>query len=362
MGTVYQRGSIWWIKYYRNKKPIYESTESVKKGDATRLLAKREGEKAEGRIPGVTFDKIRWDELAEAFIRDYKINGKKSLPKAERSVRHLKKHFGGMRVTDINSSMIGEFTDARLEEGAANATVNRELAALKRMLNLGRRAGKVNVMPYIAMLEENNVREGFLEPGKFMVLRDALPDHLKGITTIAYRYGFRRGELLELTWDKVSLKNGTIRLERGDTKSKKGRTIVLDPECKELLIKQRNLAKDTGHISNFVFLNDQGTGPLRDFRGAWDKACKEVGLQGCLYHDFRRSAVRNMVRGGTSEKVAMKISGHRTRSVFDRYDIVSEDDLKDAALKIAAYNEAEGRDRTVVPFDFARKKKSKKTA
>ena len=215
MGMIYKRGQMYWIKYYRNGKPYRESTRSKKEVDAKRLLKKREGEISEGKLPGIYFDRVRFNELEENFLRDYRINGKKSLVRAERCVNHLRKDFNGFRVTAIDSPKINAYIEKRLEEGAANATINRELSALKRMLNLGAKQTppKVDRVPYIPMLKENNTRKGFFEHGEYLTLRNALPDYLKSVITFGYKFGWRVGEILGLTWDRVDLKIGIVRIE-----------------------------------------------------------------------------------------------------------------------------------------------------
>jgi integrase len=362
MGYVYQRGDIYWIKYYRHGKPYRESSKSDKITKAQKLLKKREGEIAEGKLPGVYFDKVSFNQLAEDFLTDYRINGKDTLSKAERSVKYLKQFFVGWKATEISTDKVKTYIEKRMEDEMSNASINRELAALKRMFHLGARCTppKVNLIPYIPMLKESNVRKGFFENGEFLALRDALPEDLKPIVTFAFHSGWRKAEILGLTWDRVDLREGIVRLDPGETKNEDGRILYMNDE---LLMEMRKLQAKRHLGCPYVFHRDGK--PIAGFRKAWAKACIQVGLYDVLrdgdgravvikdrkgnekvvevptkiFHDFRRTAIRDMVRSGVSERVAMSISGHKTRNVFDRYNIVSDQDLKEAAKKKQAYHE-----------------------
>jgi integrase len=345
MGSIYKRGKIWWIKYYRNGKHYRESSRSTKKMVAKNLLDHREGEISQGKLPGIQFDKITFDELSDAFLRDYRINQKKSLVRAERSVNHLKAFFEGARAAEISTPIINQYVELRMDFGAANATINRELAALKRMLNLGAEQTPPLVdkgrIPKIRMLDENNVRKGFFEHNQFLAVRAALPEYLRGFVTIAYKEGWRLDEIETLTWNQVDRKLGIIRLEPGETKNDDARVAYLDEEEKEIIGEQWELRKQVfnkrGELLPWVFLNRYGSDRIKQFHKSWKKACETAGVPGMIFHDFRRSAVRNMVRAGVPENVAMKISGHKTRSVFERYNIVNDRDLIEAAKKRASY-------------------------
>ena len=356
MGTLYRRNKVYWIKYYRNGKPYYESSHSKKKEVAKQRLKEREGEIAKGQLPGICFEKIRFDELAEDFLTDYRINTRKSLDKAKRSVKCLKKIFQGMRATEITTANVKSYIEKRMEQGFSNASINRELSALKRMFHLGARCTppKVRQVPFIPMLKESNVRKGFFEHDEYIGLKNTLPDDLKPIVTFAYHSGWRKGEIMGLTWDKVDLKQGIVRLNPGETKNDEGRTFYMNEEVwKEM----RTLHSKRRIGCPFVF--HRNGHPVRDFRDSWDSACiraglfeilkdehgnpikdkkgKEMKVPTKIFHDFRRTAIRNMVRAGVPERVAMKVSGHKTRSVFDRYNIVSDDDLREVARKQQAY-------------------------
>lgn len=231
MGCIYRRKNSknYYIKYYRNGKPHYESSESDKEEVAKQLLKIREGEIAQGKLPSLYYDRIKFDGLADAYVSEYKVNDRKTLKKAERIGGKLKKEFAGMAATQITTREIRKYIDKRLMEGSSNATINRSLAALKRMFHLAYQETppKVSQIPYIPMLKERNVRKGFFELPEFLALRKALPDYLKPVVTFAYWTGWRRSEILALEWAQVDSEKGIVRLEAGETKNDEARDIHL---------------------------------------------------------------------------------------------------------------------------------------
>ena len=329
MGSIYKRGQTYWVQYYRNGKPYRESTRGNREADAKRLLKLREVELAKGKLPGVQFDKVQFNDLKDDYLRDYRVNQRKSLRKANECVRHLE-YFTSYKVPQINTPLIQKYIEKRISEGAANATINRELSALKRMLNMGARQTppKVDRVPYIAMLKENNTRKGFFEHGDFIALIQALPTHLKGFTTFGYKTGWRIAEISNLKWAHVDLKQGIVKLDPGESKNTEGRTVYLDEELKEVFAQLWEDRKISQVLLPCVFPNKERTGSVMRFDKAWKRACIGAGIGIKLFHDLRRTAVRNMVRAGISEKVAMMVSGHKTRAIFYRYNIVNESDLK----------------------------------
>ena len=355
-GSVFRRGAVWWIKYYRNGKAYRETSGSEKEADARKLLRKRQGEIAVGRFIGPESEKITIRELSEDFENDYKVNAKKSLDKARQTLKHVLAFFGDYRAHEVGTDLVRKYISRRQGEKAANATINRELSALKRMFNLGLQAEKIYRKPHIPMLQENNVRSGFFEYGEFLALKEAAPEYFKPVLSFAYFTGWRKQEILSLKWSQVDLAAQTIRLDPGTTKSGEGRIIALEGELLEVLNKQweeRKVAEIPGQspalLSPFVFHHRNGR-RIRDIRDVWAAACKDAGLTGKLFHDFRRTAVRNMVRAGVPERVAMMVSGHKTRSVFDRYNVVSEADLKEAARRTSEHAKKQDITTKVVPL------------
>jgi integrase len=195
-----------------------------------------------------------------------------------------------------------------------------------------RSPASVRWAPYIAKLQEDNTRRGFIEQAQYLALRAALPDHLKALLVVGYHCGNRLGELRKLRWGQLDLESGEIRIEQAQAKGKKPRTVPIYGDMTEWLAWQ---SKRRQPGCEFVFHWDEKR--LGSHLKGWAKACMAVGLDTLHSHVLRRSAVR-MERAGIPRNVAMQISGHKTESVYRRYDIVAEGDLKSAGEKLAAYH------------------------
>lgn len=351
LGRIYQRGTVWWIQYCFRGKVRRESARSTTKRDALDLLRKRHKEMGTGRLVGPDLERTTLADLKRILLDDYRANSRRSLARAEAAWAPLAATFpDDSRALDVTLDRLNAYLAARRDAGRQAATALRELATLRRAFRLAERAGKA-VCPPFPTVSVQNARTGFFERPAFEAVRDHLPDALRPLATFLYLTGWRKGEALALTWDRVDFTAGILRLEPGTTKNTEGRTFPFGalPDLADLLRRQRlatvALERRTGQAVPWVY--HRAGRPILHFRGAWRKACKAAGCPERIPHDFRRTAVRNLERAGVPRSVAMKLTGHKTEAVYRRYAIVAEADLADGVRKLAALQAVDAEARRV---------------
>jgi len=306
----------YWVSYTIAGKRIRESAKTSDKEAAKKFLAERV---VGNRVP----IKSSVGALLDALIMDYDVNGKDVEWCKTYVEKHIRPFFGDIKAERLDKATIQKFMKQKLDGGYANATVNRCIALLHRSYTLADIK-----FPRIEKLEENNVRKGFVDNERFWWIYNLLPTHQKPVALFAYETGARKSEVLALQWTQIDDMRGVVRLNPGETKNKEGRVIPLSPLMMYMLL------NEVPRVSPYVFTY-RGK-QLRSIKTGWAKACELAGrgFENFMFHDLRRSAVRNMVRSGVPERVAMAVSGHKTRSVFDRYNVVDENDLKSAMANL----------------------------
>ena len=368
-GSIYlQRGSsIWSYQIWINGKRERGSTGCRNKREAESFIRRKLAEYSVG-LSSRESEKVTVKELVEDALLRNKNNGNKTVEDDESRWRnHLQPFFGRLRATQVSSDLIDRYIERRKSQKTRsgtppeNATINRELALLKSAFNHGteQTPPKLRFVPHFNMLAENNVRRGFLQDESYLKLsRECAIEGvwLAGLFETAYAFSWRNYELLGLRVSQLDFLARIIDL--GETKNGDQRMLPMTEHLFQVLVRCASGKKP----DDFVFTHDDGS-QVKDFRGAWWSACIRAGLGhfecrecgeivsegrkcktcnsdkkakyvGLRFHDLRRTGVRNMSRKGVPEKVGMLISGHKTDSVYRRYNIVDMEVLKTATAKI----------------------------
>lgn len=353
-GRLYrQRNSAFiWCAYNLNGKEFRESTGETDEKKAEKYLDHKIKEVGAAQIGKSVFvspkqQRRTVSELLDALKADYTLRGK-ATPQFESHLKVIRDYFGERKAVAVTAESIDAFIVARLKTEVpfrggtySPASVNRSTQLLSQAFNLAKRRGEFSAeIPYVRHLSESgNARKGFFGDVEFRKVESHLPDYLKDFARFGYVTGWRRGEICSLRWADVD--GDAIRLRGENAKNGESRCVPIEGELSDL-IERRREAREVKHdsgvseLSDLIFHNGTG-GPIVDYRKSWATACRLAGCSGRLFHDLRRTAVRNMVHGGTPEIVAMKISGHKTRSMFDRYNIVNSGDMRAAIQRTRDY-------------------------
>lgn len=369
--------AVWYARYQLHGRKIVESTGCTKFEEARTWLRKRLGAIARNEPVQVRADRVTFAQMAERLVDDYRTNDK-HLPTLEARLKHLETTFGAMRLARLIPADVERYKTSRLEAGATNGTVNRELEVLARAFRLGAKLGLLNATLPVRdhRLEEAPARSGFFERGDYEQVRRELVTGNRGhrprpdlglAATLYHEYGWRVQEVLGLEVRQLTLDEGdygAIRLDPGESKTGEPRMIFLTAEVRRLVDEQltrvatleRQLERRVPYL--FPHLKGKRRGQrINDFAKAWRGACLRAGLAVRVQrdglpelirtfrtrHDFRRTAARNMVNAGVPERTAMDVTGHRTRSMFDRYNIVSPAERLEAARRIGLASEVAAR-------------------
>lgn len=344
-------GRTWWkvnvylkqpdgsLKQFRQRKiPTREQAEM--------LVAKRKAEAFEGRH----FDKPKAVVVTVAELwADYKpitTRDNDSWQSDTGRAEHLLRHLGAGRAVALTLGDVDAYRVQRLAEvtrrkkAPTPQTLDHEVALLKRVLNYAVKCGRLPLNPIagVSLLRVPNVRRSVIDETEFNALLTAAEAWLKPILLMAFDTGMREREVLDLRWEQVKLKDGVIELAPQDTKAEDARTVVLSGR---VLAALRALPR--GLPGTALFANPATGKPWNDIRKGFRRACKSAGITGLWFHDLRRSFVTKARKAGVPESVVMRMSGHRTRKVFERYNIVNTDDLRAAVARIEAATAAESR-------------------
>lgn len=225
-GTLFLRGRVWWIRYSHNGKRQEESSKSEHQQQAERLLRKRIEECGKGRrIDPTAENRVRMGNLLDALKIDYENNGRRSLRSLGFRLAPLRAEFGQDKALSVTAARIAQYVGERLAAKKARATVNRELAALKRAFALAVEHERLSSAPKIKMLTEAAPRQGFVNPGDFAAIVDALPEELRDLTRFGYLTGWRLGEIVTLAWSDVDRIGQRITLRSEHSKNGQPRVI-----------------------------------------------------------------------------------------------------------------------------------------
>jgi integrase len=348
-GCVFQKPGTknWWIAYSFRGHPYQESSGSPDKKVAERLLRKRLKEVQKPNFVNPAKEE-RWTlaDMKEKIRLDYERKQNRSFEGVEFAFKHLEAEeaFKFCRVFDITSEKVQQYGDKRLRAGAARASVNYELACLRRGFKLMFEAGMISTVPVIKLYQGTNIRKGFIDVGDFNVLLEKIEDSdVRDIVEFLYHCGWRSGEAKAFQWSWID--GNMIRLPAEYSKNKKDRSLAIVGTLVDVIERR---SKSRRPDCPYVF--HRAGKQIKSFRKAFKAAAKEISYPELLPHDMRRSAVRNFRRSGLSEHEGMKLSGHQTDSVYRRYDIISDQDAAEAMNRVQEHLKKEAENRKVVPL------------
>ena len=326
-GSLFRRpdSPFLWMCWSRNGRKYRQSSGTTSVKDARAMLAKLVADSINKPFDPATITKVTVEDLVKAFLDNCEAQELKSIDDAKCRWRlHLKPEFDNWRAAQVTTEKINGYRKKRKLEGAAKATINRELALLKAAYKFGMESEPplcLRVPKVKLPSEKGNERKGFFEDGAQHKLYEYCGElWFRGAVEIGRVFGWRISEVKGLRVRHANFTDRTLSLDPGSTKNDEGRVVSMP---NDLFLLLQLCAREKGP-EDFLLTRANGK-PIKDFRTTWKKACEYAGCPGRLFHDLRRTMAKDLIAAGVSEGVIMEIGGWKTRSVFERYNIKSQD-------------------------------------
>ncbi len=336
-GTLYlqKRSENWFIKFYVDGVAKRETAGTPNREEAEAFLRRRIEEAERGLYRDIG-QRITFAQMKELLLRNYAFKQNRTDP--TRFVDQLARSFGDLLGEEITEDRIAAHSRMRLEaDHAKPATLHRELAILRRMLRLA--SPRLPRVPLIDMPRVHNARQGFFEEEDLQAILPHLAPHARELVEFLYLTGWRSSEAFRLLWGDIDWKRRVVQLR--DSKNREPRMFPFKYHARveALLNRQRAAVSEweRSHATICPSVFHWRGRPIQKLRRSWTRACHKAGMPGRLIHDFRRTAVRNLIRANVQQAIAMKITGHKTSSIFRRYLIVDEELLAQATGAVADY-------------------------
>jgi integrase len=353
--------SAWWIAYHVDGKEVRESAHTTDFVAAQHLLGKRLAALREGTYTGPDRERCTVNDLLAGLLDYYHVKGHRSLPSVSAQLKPLRDTLGKKRARDLTTARVRRLTKEWQEAGITNATINRRLALLRRSYKLGKLLLDPAKLDFTdLLLDEHSPLGKYLDAVAFVAIQAALPPTCRDFFEFAYLCGTRKGQLARTTWAHWSPEAQEFTWSAAEVKAKRPHVLPLDGRPLSLI--EALYAHRRLHC-RYVFHGPRcapGRSPSRqfgcigDFKKAWATACRKAGFPigraagGYVFHNTRHTAVTNLVNGGTPTHEAMAVSGHRTRSVFDRYSLTLKEQTRAALRRQTAYTQQQDRTRKVI--------------
>lgn len=355
-GRLYLRGKVYWVCYYlrgvqhreaakdRNGNGVTDSTLALK------FLKARLKEVHADEVGGPAFTTPRASRLT---VHDILTSLKNQFEENDQWTAQNRSHwkradedFGISLAARLTPEKFDEYRKRRLADGDKPASINRPLQLIRQAYILAINRNELSRVPYIRFLsEKGNARKGFCEETEFRNIMNFLPEYLKDFALFGYCTGMRCGEIRSLKWEYV--KGDVIELQAEDAKGDGGeenaRLIPMVGRDLSGVLERRKAARqvkdNAGNTALAALLFHHNGHAIVDIRKAWKSACKKAGVPNRLFHDLRRSAVKNLDEAGVPRDVAMSLSGHRSQSMYSRYNISDVKRKRTALEKVQEFRD-----------------------